>query len=186
MANLYINGQKSDDKKIYVEAIKLAAGSVQYKQLPIQKTMLQTIEQLNNYYSTTKEKHYLEVAVLHIQAYLEMGFPYENGAPLFSKILDSLGLKEEAVLLPRKYAQQKIRLSKSAIRSMIKKWQASPRQKMKIDEVVEDILTKALHNVYGIFYYENTVTNELYELIINEKEQLFHDVQRGIFYTFQK
>ena len=67
---------------------------------------------------------------------------------------------------------------------MIKKWPASPRQVMRIDEVVSDILEKVKKREIGIFYYKNVVINDIYEVVISEKEIFFHDLTRGIFYTF--
>lgn len=67
---------------------------------------------------------------------------------------------------------------------MIKKWPASLLQKMKIDDVVDDIIEKVKNQSSGIFYYQCAVTEDMYELVINEKETFFHDLRRGIFYTF--
>jgi hypothetical protein len=76
-------------------------------------------------------------------------------------------------------------LNKSQVRSLIGKWPASPHQKMKIDEVVNDIISKIKNKENGIFYYKCAVTENLYELVISTKEIFFHDVARGIFYTFE-
>lgn len=66
---------------------------------------------------------------------------------------------------------------------MIKRWPASPNQKIKIDEVVDDIISKAKNKEIGISYYECSVTKDVYELVINENEILFHDLKRGRFFT---
>ena len=68
-----------DENSLYIEAIKLAAGSVQYKNWSVQDTFMDAVSQLYQYYQNSQNIKYLETAILHIQAYLEMGFPYEQG-----------------------------------------------------------------------------------------------------------
>lgn len=168
----------------YIEAIKLAAGSVQYKNISVQKTFIDTVFQLYQYYENSKELKYLEIAVLHIQAYLEMGFLYDTGKEVYDLVLKELGTTRE-LKFPRKfYAAKQIKLNKAQVKSMIKKWPASPHQSMKIDEVVSDVIEKVKRKETGIFYYKCEVTKDMYELVISEKEMFFHDLRRGIFYTF--
>lgn len=168
----------------YIESIKLAYGSVQYKGLPIKETFFKSIDLLKNHYEETKNIRYLEVALLHIQAYLEMGFPYEQGESVFAEVLRKLGTTRESEFPRRFYASSSIKLNKSQVRSMIRKWPASPYQKMKIDEVVADIIQKVQKKQSGIYYYQCAVTKEVYELTIQEEEIFFYDVSRGLFYTF--
>ena len=176
-----------EDKEIcrYVEAIKFAAGCLQYKNISVEQTFEDAVSQLYWYYQKLGSKEYLETAALHIQAYLEMGFEYERHGELFNQVLESLGTSREAMFPKRFYVSRKIRLNKTQVRSMIKKWPASPRQKMKIDEVVADIMKKISEKENGIFHYQCAVTDDLYELVISEKEIFFHDIPRGIFYTFE-
>lgn len=54
---------------------------------------------------------------------------------------------------------------------------------MKIDFVVNDIIVKVRKNQKN-FYYKSPKLGEMYELVINEKESFFHDVQRGAFILF--
>ena len=46
---------QSDENRKYIEAIKLAAGSVQYKNLPVQETMVGAVAELYKYYEYTKK-----------------------------------------------------------------------------------------------------------------------------------
>lgn len=168
----------------YIEAIKLAAGGVQYKNLSIKKTFIDAVQQLYYYYENSNDMNYLEVATLYMQAYLEMGFLYEEGKVIFDIILEKLGTSRELKFPQKFYVAKQIKLNKTQVKSMIKKWPASPHQKFKIDEVVNDIITKVKNKNTGIYYYQCAVTDDLYELVINEKEIFFHDLRRGIFYTF--
>lgn len=167
----------------YVEAIKLAAGSVQYKNLSVKQTFLQSVQQLYEYYKNLKDVCYLETAIFHIQAYLEMGFPYDEGRELFDLVIEGTGSTRELKFPNKFYAAKMIKLNKTQVRSMIKKWPPSPQQ-IKIDEVVDDIILKVRKKENGIFYYKCVATKEIYELVISEKEIFFHDMQRGIFYSF--
>lgn len=172
------------DQERYVEAIKLAAGSAQYKNLSVKSTIITAISQLYHYYEYENNTNYLDIAILHIQAYLEMGFDYEESSEIFDKILETLGMTKE-LKFPRKYYKsKKIKLNKTQVKSMIRKWPASPHQTMKIKEVVDDIIEKVRNQKIGIYYYQCAVTEDMYELVINEKEIFFHDLRRRIFYTF--
>lgn len=173
---------KENDVK-YVEAIKLAAGVVQYRSLSVKNTLVEAVEQLHTFYVNSLEKKYLEVAKLFIQAYLEMGFSYQEGETVFDLILNELGEYREIEYPKKFYVERKIKLNKSQVRSMIKRWPASSGQTMKIDEVVEDIICKAKNKIIGIYYYECAATKDVYELVINENETLFHDLKRGVFFT---
>lgn len=179
------NDDMNKNQISYIEAIKFAAGCLQYKNLSVKKTFRDAVSQLYWYYEQLGEKEYLGVAALHIQAYLEMGFPYEDNADLFNEVLGQLGTTREIKFPQRFYVSKVIRLNKSQVRSMIKKWPASPHQKMKINEVVDDIIRKVKNKENGIFYYQCVVTGDLYELVISIKEIFFHDIARGIFYTFK-
>lgn len=180
------NTRLTDDERFLVEAIKLSVKNVPYKQLSMKELLGASIQYLYDYYQQRQKKEYLEVALLQIQAYLELGFSYEQNEALFTKILDEAGV-ERTLKFPRKwYPIKEFALKKNEIRSMIKKWQASPKQELKIDQVVNDIMEKISNRACGIHYYQNNVTDELYELLINEQEILFHDLQSGLFYVFKE
>jgi len=180
-------GNKLDNEEVkqYIEAIKLAAGTVQYRNLSVKKTFMSSVSQLYKYYTMFLNKKYLETAVLHINAYLEMGFAYEDGKELFDSVLDEIGTTKELQFPSKFYVSKEIKLNKTQVRGMIKKWSASPHQTMKIDELVDDIIVKVREKQVGIFYYKCVVTNDVYELVISSQETFFHDLQRGIFYTFK-
>lgn len=51
-----------EENRLYIEAIKLAAGSVQYKNISVKDTMIKAVEQLYRYYEITMDEGYLETA----------------------------------------------------------------------------------------------------------------------------
>ena len=176
---------KTSEDQNYVEAIKLAAGSVQYKTMSVTDTLKCAICLLYEYYCYTRRENYLHVALLHIQAYMEMGFTYESGSDVFDKILNCLDTSKEEAFPQKYYSSKRVKVNKSQIKSMIRRWPASGNQTMRLDEVVEDIIHKVKSQEKGIFHYKCEVTKDIYELVINETEMFFHDLARGMFYTFE-
>lgn len=173
-----------EENRLYIEAIKLAAGSVQYKNISVKDTMIEAVEQLYQYYEITMDEGYLEIAFFHIQAYLEMGFPYEEREEVFDNILKNLGKRRELEFPKKFYCAKKVKLNKTQVRSMLGRWPTSSRQGMKVQEVVEDIIRKVENREEGVWYYKCEMTEEMYELVISEQNMFFHDLRRCIFYTF--
>ena len=173
-----------EENRLYIEAIKLAAGSVQYKNISVKDTMIKAVEQLYRYYEITMDEGYLETAFFHIQAYLEMGFPYEEREEVFDNILKNLGKIRELEFPKKFYCAKKVKLNKTQVRSMLGRWPTSSRQRMKVQEVVEDIIRKVENREEGGWYYKCEMTEEMYELVISEQNMFFHDLRRCIFYTF--
>ena len=136
-----------------------------------------------------KNKKYLYCAILYIQAYLEFGFDYDV---LFDKVINELGYSKEEVFPKDFYKADKVKLNKSQVRSMIRKWK--PGNKSTIAEVVQDIITKVKLHQEGIYYYVNSgtkkdigemdITSDVYELVINKSECYFHDIRRKKYFTF--
>ena len=123
-----------EENRLYIEAIKLAAGSVQYKNISVKDTMIKAVEQLYRYYEITMDEGYLETAFFHIQAYLEMGFPYEEREEVFDNILKNLGKRRELEFPKKFYCAKKVKLNKTQVRSMLGRWPTSSRQRMKVQE----------------------------------------------------
>ncbi|MFQ7248531.1 MAG: hypothetical protein ACLT5W_12205 [Ruminococcus sp.] len=146
--------------------------------------MIKAVEQLYRYYEITMDEGYLETAFFHIQAYLEMGFPYEEREEVFDNILKNLGKRRELEFPKKFYCAKKVKLNKTQVRSMLGRWPTSSRQRMKVQEVVEDIIRKVENREEGVWYYKCEMTEEMYELVISEQNMFFHDLRRCIFYTF--
>ncbi len=176
----------TEQSRNYLEAIKLAAGSLKYKGISINKTFLMSIKHLQGYYLIGRDLKYLEVAALLIQAYLEMGFTYESCQEDFDDILKSLGT-ERSLMFPNKfYHSKRIKLTRPQVRSMIGKWSSTKKNKMLIITVVDDIIEKVNNKEIGVYSYcnHNISGKELYELVINKDEVYFHDINKCKYYTF--
>lgn len=135
------------------------------------------------------DKNYLICGVLHIQAYLEMGYDYDDNLDLFDFVLKELGTDRKTLFPKKFYQSNQIKLNKAQVRSMIGKWNAV--NTMSITEVVDDIIDKVKNHRKGIYYYQNKggkSTNfrvDIYELVINDNDCFFHDVKKKKYFTFK-
>ena len=83
--------------EIEVEAIKLAGYNGGKYHISPQKLLLKSIFWLNDMYELEKNKIYLNNAIWSIYAYLELGFPYEEGEAIFKKVLYHLEIDKAAI-----------------------------------------------------------------------------------------
>lgn len=175
--------------RVKIEAIKIVLGTLPYVGISVEDAMKMIVSEFEYFYEISNSEKYLQCALLHIQAYLEMGFNYNED---FNKILNVLGIERDDIF-PKKFYTEKIKLNKSQVRSMLGKWK--PGNTMKIGEVVEDIINRVKFQREGIVYYKNDGTKkdlqnmdseiEVYELVINKKETYFHDIKRKKYFTFK-
>lgn len=114
-----------NERTMMIEAIKLAVGTTSYIGFPISGIYEAAIERLKKYYEETKEDTYLEAALLHIHAYMEMGYEYGDKKELFDYILSHLGTKRSVEFPRLYYTSKKIKLTRVQVRSMIQRWPAS-------------------------------------------------------------
>lgn len=176
-----------------IEVIKLMLGTFSYVNLSIKQCSEQIVSNLIKYYQMEPNRKYLKCSIMHILAYLEMGYDYDDNTDLFDFVLKEFGT-DRNMLFPKKFYQShQIKLNKSQVRSMIGKWNAA--NTMSIAEVVEDIIDKVKNHKEGIYYYQNggskatTDTKwkgDLYELVINDSDCFFHDVKKKKYFTFKQ
>ena len=124
-----------------VESIKLGVRNIEDLGLSSKDALEQSVVWLREKYETTGDVRYLDKAVWHIYAYLEMGYPYESGEEEFQAVLDALGEKEEEVFPKRSWGSKKVPLKKMRINRLLGKWNPG-LQSMKISDAVEDIIEK--------------------------------------------
>lgn len=177
--------------KITIEAIKSAMRSLLIRGLYPQKVIKEAVEYLFYQYEKADNMAFLEQAVLHIQAYLELGFTYESGETLFDNILKQLGLKREVRFPFMKYGVKEVKCNKSQIRGMLGRWN-SKFQSMPINDVVEDIMEKVTSKEIGVHIYwsgyksEQNSALDQYELTISQDMNLFYDVQNNKYYVIRE
>lgn len=170
-----------------VRSIINVLGSLNYRGISIKETLETSLFFLKQQYEFSKNKKYLELAVLYIQAYMSMGHVYEEEQEIFDDIVDELG-KDNVLFTKSFMCGKKVKLSRGQVRSMIGRWMPSKKNPMKIGEVVDDIIKKVSKREYGRYYYEYTSAKRggensfLYELVINEEESFFHDITNQKYY----
>lgn len=170
-----------------IEAYKLSVMVNSRLGVPREELMIKTIEKSLELYEEEPKKEFLLGALLVIQAYLELGFSYRRNEELFEEVLKKFG-KNRVQVFPRPfYAATKVKLNRSQVRSMLRKWSGNQKNTMAITQVVEDILAKVTGREQGVYYYTNYLAGtdpDIYELVIQEEECYFHDVKCDRFYVF--
>lgn len=176
---------------IEVEIVKLGLRNIESLGLSGKEVLKQSVVWLREKYEAAKDERYLDKAVWHIYAYLEMGYPYESGREEFQVILDMLGEREEEVFPQRYWGNQKIPLKKMRINRLLGKWNPG-LQSMKISDAVEDIIAKSSDRQVGEYTYhcgkiikqdgDKTLWEKTFKLYVREKEVIFQDVNKGQYY----
>ena len=174
-----------------VESIKLGVRNIEDLGLSSKDALEQSVVWLREKYETTGDVRYLDKAVWHIYAYLEMGYPYESGEEEFQAVLDALGEKEEEVFPKRSWGSKKVPLKKMRINRLLGKWNPG-LQSMKIYDAVEDIIEKTRNRQIGEYTYhcgrvikqdgENTLWENTCKLYVRDEEVVFHNVNKGKYY----
>lgn len=175
-----------EQEKLAVQAIGLAYGSLHYSDISIEKTFGMSIAHLYEMYEITEKKEYLHNALLHICAYVKMGFRYDNNKELFDMVLRLLGFDKEQLFRNNVPANKIIKLTRPQIRGMIGKWMPSASNPKKIGEVVDEIIEKVKAQDEGIYTYSYKRGNVeyIYELVISPEQCFFYDVRQRKYYFF--
>lgn len=173
-----------------IEAMKASLEMCARQGLEREEIIIDSIGHMMEYYENNPEKEYLLGAILQIQAYLELGFSYDRHEVLFDNIVSRTGKTRYEIFSGQFYMTAVIRLNKSQIRGMLRKWSPSHQNEMSIKEVVEDIYEKVSKKLHGIYRYvnhsaSNVNGDDVYELVINDKECYFHDLKYDRYYTFK-
>ena len=135
---------------VEVQTIKLVLSGTESTGISSKQVLLNCIVYLTETYRKSQKFSYLEKAVWHIYAYLELGFSYADGEEIFQTVLDFLCLTREEVF-PIQYFGKKVTLNKSAIRKILGKW--NPKlHSMKVSEAVNDILWNIKIRIQGHTY----------------------------------
>lgn len=173
-----------------LEAVKISLETCGRLGVSRETTLVNSIGSLRNYYERNGEEEYLLGAILQIRVYLELGFDYENYGVMFDEILERADMRKIEMFEGRIYAPEPIKLNKSQVRNMIRRWSPTKQNTMTIKEVVADILDKVQNNKYGTYYYRNhppasLTGDDVYVLVVNKTECYFHDLIRERYYTFR-
>lgn len=159
--------------------------------ITIKKTVYGSLENLLQWYHQSGNRGYLELAVLHMQAYANMGFALDDQVPDVKELLELTGKRKNDFYPKDNRFCKRIKVNQAQIRGMIGKWKPSKENPMTIGEVVDDIIEKINSHKKGRYVYQYGRKHagdedgaEIYELVINEDGAYFYDVKNFRFYTF--
>ncbi|MBQ4564588.1 MAG: hypothetical protein IJA58_08905 [Lachnospiraceae bacterium] len=138
-------------------------------------------------YEQNGEKGYLHTAVARIQAYLELGFCYEQERELIDNILSELGTSREEQFPQRFYRTEPIPLTKPRIRRLIKPWSSSKYHTMSIELVPDDIIGKVMRKELGVYEYHSNANpsggfDRMYILYVDPDNSYIFNMQTGKYY----
>lgn len=170
-----------------IEALKLSVMTSSRLGVSREELLLNSIEKSMEFYEKEPKEEFLLGALLDIQAYLELGFSYRTNEELFDEVLGRYGKNRVQVFPKPFYAATKVKLNRSQVRGMLRKWSGAQKNNLSITQVVEDIIEKVTSREKGVHYYTNYLagaTPDIYELVIQEEECYFHDVKCDRFYVF--
>lgn len=177
--------------ELYV--MMFAMQSLHYRGITIRETVMESLDNLLQWHHQSDNMKYLELAILHLQAYANMGFALDEGEPVIKEVLALTG-KSRNDFVPRGgILGNRVKITKSQIRRMIVRWRANKENPMTVSELVDDIFSKLKGHQTGRYLYQNrqmkTSGNEMveiYELVIGEEESYLFDINRFRFYTFME
>ena len=134
-----------EDKDLWIMLHSFNA--LRRKNIALDEGIRKSLEHLNNFYEVTNDKRYMDVAVQEIKAFLILGGEYLRNKEQFDPILASEGIDLEQLL--SRYGIKRVKLNKSQIRGLFRKWMPSKENPAKISEVVDEIIERVLHRQIG-------------------------------------
>ncbi|MDO4338234.1 MAG: hypothetical protein Q4C91_09135 [Eubacteriales bacterium] len=182
-----VNDSKSDELYVMMYTMQ----TLHNRGITIKETVYGSLKNLLQWYRQSQNREYLDLAVLHMQAYANMGFALDERIPEVKELLELTG-REKNDFYPKEPTLCKcIKVNRVQVRRMIGKWKPSKENPMSIGEVVDDIIEKINSHSMGRYIYQYGRKHpkigeepEVYELVINEAEAYFYDVKNFKFYTF--
>lgn len=180
--------------KIEVAAVKIAASNLEGVGLNSKDVLLKSITWLLEKYEICVRDVYLLKATWIAYAYLELGFPFEDGKDVFDRMLKLLDKDVEEMFPACKWRYKKIVLNKMNVRDLLGRWNPSLHS-MKITDVVDDIIHKISLKEKGVYIYHcgkvlETIDDvpalweHTYRLQIDEENAVFYDINKNKYYVF--
>lgn len=181
--------------RVAVAAIKLGAGNVEQMGKNSKTVLIESIQWLKEQYERTEDNSYLEKAVWHIYAYMEMGYIYDDGQEKFDSVLYLLGKNREDLFPKNKWNQIRVPLSKTKINTILGKW--NPKlQSMRVAEAVDDIIRHTKNREEGTYLYhcgkviagegDEKLWQNTFRLYINQEEAILHNVNQNRYYLLEQ
>lgn len=181
----------SESEELYIMMYTLQ--TLYNRGITIKETVFGSLKNLLLWYHESGNREYLELAMLHMQAYANMGFALDDRIPEIKELLELTGKTKNDFFPKGQVYGKRIKVNRVQIRRMIGKWKPSKENPMTIGEVVDDIIEKITSRKEGRYIYQYGRKHsggkeglELYELVINKDEIYFFDVKNFRYYTFME
>lgn len=177
-------------KMDHVTIIKLAYGNLYMGKISIKETLIQVISYYYEYYTITKDSKFKQLILDHVQAYLELGFSYEEICEFSDEILkDILGAQKDLFIRQHGTRQKKVNLSKEQISNILGSWKKAKLNSGKKTEIIDDIYYKIKNHICGVYEYHTNLfgkgpLDRCSVLVISEEECYLKNPE-GICYTFK-
>lgn len=183
-----------DDRKIIYQML-YAMEMLSYKSISISETIELSLNYYIENYRCSKDDKYLDLAVLQVKAGLEFGIMTEKSLLLYNEVCCIYGMSFDDILKKELFVSKKIKLSKSQVRKVFRKWMQSKTNGMTMSELVDDVICKVSNKVTGNYIYcyrkydttenEENLKNDIYHLVVNDTECYLFDLKGFTVYTFE-
>ena len=152
--------------------------------LAVETSLRYLLELLKN----SPDMRLLDVAFMQIRAVNEIEKLSPEVMALSKQICECAGISSEDILKKELYLAHEVRLNRSQVRRMIRKWMPSRKNPMTIGEVTDDILDKVENNREGEYYYSycagNAKYKDIYKLVVHNPDSYFIDIKNFQIYRF--
>lgn len=175
------------NEQFFLQSLKCEYASLLYSDFFKTKIFGFAIEQLLDCSDLSKKKTYLQVALLHMRAYVQFGYDISIYEELFIKILDQLKLNKDTLFENYVYSNKRTKVAKTAIKGILGTWKVSEENPKSVSDTVEEIYDKLKRRETGIFeyrYVRNRITY-IYELVITPEYSFLHNVNYKKYYVFE-
>ena len=182
-----------DDRQIIYQMM-YAMEMLSYKGISISKTIELSLKYYLENYKSSKDERYLDLAMIQVKAGLEFEIMTENALVLYNEACCLSGMDFDEILKKELFVSKKIKLNKSQVRRVFRKWMRSKISGMTMSELVDDVIYKVSNKVIGSYTYcyrkydtsenEDKLKNDIYHLVVNETESYLFDLKEFTVYTF--
>ena len=181
--------------EVEIEAIKLGVGGIEKIKKNSKDILIQSVVWLVERYDMTSDIQYLQKAVWHIYAYLELGYPYESAEDVFDEVVQKLDQEKDELFPAKKWFYKPIVLKRSNINQLLGKW--NPKlQSMKIKEAIEDIINNVEDGKQGTYLYhcgkiiresdDEALWEKTFKLYVYEDEAILRNINKNKYYILKQ
>ena len=178
---------------VEVEAVKLSVVNIKNKELLTKDILIKSIVCLKENYVMHHEKQFLYKAMWYIYAYIELGFSYSDGRPVFEEVMQLLGI--DSLYVEKQINCKIIKVNKTNIRNLLGRWNPMLHS-MKIEEAVNDIINKISKVQIGEYIYhcgkiveeneDRVLWEHTFKLYVEKSQIFLHDINKNQYYFFEE